>query len=311
MKKINKKRLFFVIIVFIFLIFLFSKIFIGVKEYVSSKNKPETTIKSQEEIDREKEKIINIAIDPAKGGINEGLSTPDGSLKEKDINMDIAKRIKANLEKHNDIKVCLTREYDENIDLKQRIENLKRNNADALISIRINAQGKSGEAQGMDTYYSNLSSSKIIEDDKKTSSKLKKDNKEESDLKNSKSKNNNDRESKTENKVEVVKKGEESLDKQKERIILSKSLAQSIQSTTLSFVDFDDRGIKDKNFDILLYTNIPSVIVQCGFISNESDGQKLQNEKTRQDISDGISDGILNYVDLHRTEILKDRVNYR
>ena len=239
------------------------------------------------------------------------MSTPDGSLKEKDINLDIAKRIKANLEKHEDIKVWLTREYDDNIDTKQRVEFLKKHNADALISIRINAQGKSGEAQGMDTYYSDFASSKSLEDDKKVSIKLKKESKEEHDMEDFPQEDSERTDRETENKFKIEEENKEKKVKQKERTLLSKSLAQYIQSTTLSFVDFKDRGISNKNFDMLLYTNVPSVIVQCGFISNEADGERLQNEATRQEIADGISDGILNYVDSFRDRILKDRVNYR
>ena len=62
---------------------------------------------------------------------------------------------------------------------------------------------------------------------------------------------------------------------------------------------------------MLIYTDMPSVIVQCGFISNEADGERLQDEETRQEIADGISDGILNYIDSNRDKIIKDRVNYR
>lgn len=309
--KINKKRLFLVVFILILFIFLLYKFFLGIGEYVSSRNKAESTVKSQEEIEREKQKIINIVIDPAKGGINEGLSTPDGSLKEKDINLDIAKRIKANLEKHEDIKVWLTREYDDNIDTKQRVEFLKKHNADVLISIRINAQGKSGEAQGMDTYYSDFASSKSLEDDKKVSIKLKKESKEENDMEDFPQEDSERTDRETENKFKIEEENKEKKVKQKERTLLSKSLAQYIQSTTLSFVDFKDRGISNKNFDMLLYTNMPSVIVQSGFISNEADGERLQNEATRQEIADGISDGILNYVDSFRDRILKDRVNYR
>lgn len=312
--KINKKRLFLVVFIFVLFIFLLSRVFLGIKGYVSSKKEPEPAVKSQEEIDREKQRIINIAIDPAKGGINEGLATPDGSMKEKDINLDIAKRIKANLDRHEDVKVWLTREYDDNVDTKERVAALKKHNADALVSIRLNAQGKSNEAQGMDTYYSSLLSTKNIADEEKASIKLKKDSEEESDSEKLSEKDIDKKESESE-KEKRLKKEEEikkkKLEKQKARTMLSKDLAQSIQSTTLSFVDFKDRGISSKNFDMLLYTDMPSVIVQCGFISNEADGERLQNEESRQEIADGISDGILNYIDSNRDKIIKDRVNYR
>lgn len=72
-----------------------------------------------------------------------------------------------------------------------------------------------------------------------------------------------------------------------------------------------DRGILDKKFDILNYTQMPAVIVQCGFISNKDDAEKLENEKYQQDIAQGISEGILKFVDENRKAIIKDRINYR
>lgn len=56
---------------------------------------------------------------------------------------------------------------------------------------------------------------------------------------------------------------------------------------------------------------MPAVIVQCGFISNKDDARKLENEKYQQDIGKGISEGILKFVDEHRADIIKDRINYR
>ena len=293
--RLNKKRLFLVVFIFVLFIFLISRLFIGIKGYIASRHQVEPPVKSQEEIEREKNRVVNVIIDPAKGGINEGLSTPDGSMKEKDINLDIAKRMKADLERHEDVNVWLTREYDENIDTKERISALKKHKGDVLVSIRLNAQGKSNEANGMDTYYSDLSSTKNISDEEKASIKPKKKDSDVSDISDYKSE--KEKDSKNGN-VE-------------ERNKLCKELAESIQSTTLSFVELKDRGVSKKNFDILLYTDMPSVIVQCGFISNESDGEKLQNEDSRQEIADGISDGILNYIDNNRDEILKDRINYR
>ena len=39
--------------------------------------------------------------------------------------------------------------------------------------------------------------------------------------------------------------------------------------------------------------------------------RKLESEKYQQDIGKGISEGILKFVDEHRADIIKDRINYR
>lgn len=300
--KINKKRLFILVFAVVLFIFLISRVFIGIKGYIESRNHVNNQINTQDNVEKEQKHIVNVVIDPAKGGINQGLATPDGSMKEKDISLDLAKRVKAELEKNDDVKVWLTREYDDNLDLKTRVAEIEKHKADILVSIRLNAQSKSNEAEGMDTYYADLGSTKKLNTEEKSSIKPKDDD---SDIKSLDS-TDTEKSKSDEKKQEKIR-----LEKAKERDKLCKKLAESIQSTTLSFVDFKDRGISKKNFDIIKYTDMPSVIVQCGFISNESDGTKLQSEDSRQNIADGISDGILNYIDSNKENILKDRINYR
>lgn len=304
-KRINKKRLLIVIVVIACLIFGVSRIVVSLKNMITPKNQVEQQTKTNDEIQAEKERVINVYVDPAKGGINQGLSTPDGSLKEKDINLDIAKRVKANLEKHNDVKVFMTREYDENKSIDDRVSSAKDNNADILVSIRLNAQANSDEAEGLDTYYSDLDTKKklVRKDESKD-----KDSKEEivSSIRN---KENAD--SDIENPLKSSKEGKNIKEEKVKRDNLSEALAKSVQSTTLSFIDMKDRGVVKKNFDVLTYTKMPSIIVQCGFISNKKDGEKLQEDKYRQDISEGISEGILNFIDSNRNKIIADRVNFR
>lgn len=304
-KRINKKRLLIVIVVIACLIFGVSRIVVSLKNMITPKNQVEQQTKTNDEIQAEKERVINVYVDPEKGGINQGLSTPDGSLKEKDINLDIAKRVKANLEKHNDVKVFMTREYDENKSIDDRVSSAKDNNADILVSIRLNAQANSDEAEGLDTYYSDLDTKKklVRKDESKD-----KDSKEEivSSIRN---KENAD--SDIENPLKSSKEGKNIKEEKVKRDNLSEALAKSVQSTTLSFIDMKDRGVVKKNFDVLTYTKMPSIIVQCGFISNKKDGEKLQEDKYRQDISEGISEGILNFIDSNRNKIIADRVNFR
>lgn len=85
---------------------------------------------------------IIICIDPGHGGSNEGTKeTYDGSLiKEKDITMTIARKLKYYLEQNDNIRVVMTRNSDTAVSLAGRIEYAAANNADYVISMHINSK---------------------------------------------------------------------------------------------------------------------------------------------------------------------------
>ncbi|MGE5841157.1 MAG: N-acetylmuramoyl-L-alanine amidase family protein, partial [Deltaproteobacteria bacterium] len=63
--------------------------------------------------------VRTIAIDPGHGGKDSGALGP-GGLKEKDLTLDIAKRLRDRLEKHWNHRIILTRDWDFNVPLKRR-----------------------------------------------------------------------------------------------------------------------------------------------------------------------------------------------
>lgn len=331
-KKIIKTRLFLVLFV-VFIIFFA----IGRLVWSSHKNdqakKAQEAAQSQKSIELMEEKkrnVINVAVDAAKGGINEGMTAYRGSQKEKDINLEIAKYVKDNLSDQADINVIMVRSYDEDMKLSERVAYAKKNQADLYVSIRLSAQSSRNDASGIDTYYispEDIEYDSLIKDENKKTVSIKNSNKtkdsdESKGIQTSKNKTNTGESAKKtsgqeDNKVSDKNKEDPSKDKIKEvsdkpeRLNLSKLLAESIQNTTVSYVEMKDRGVLEKKFDILNFTQMPAVIVQCGFISNKDDAQKLENEKYQQDIAKGISEGVLKFVDEHRAQLIKDRINYR
>ena len=82
-----------------------------------------------------------IVIDPGHGGTNDGAYY-DG-IKEKEINLKLATQLNKMLAKYDDeINVVMTRYSDDSLDLKERAEIAKKNNADILISLHFNASEK-------------------------------------------------------------------------------------------------------------------------------------------------------------------------
>ena len=55
--------------------------------------------------------------------------------------------------------------------------------------------------------------------------------------------------------------------------------------------------IKKGNYYILNKARIPGVLVECGFISNDSERKRLNNDGYQQQIADATFSGILQYFD--------------
>ena len=74
----------------------------------------------------------------------------------------------------------------------------------------------------------------------------------------------------------------------------SKAVAASISSGIASALIMTNRGAKDDEFMVVKYTNMPAVLVECGFISNESDAKKISNATNQKKIASVIADSIHN-----------------
>lgn len=90
---------------------------------------------------------LKIVIDPGHGGTEPGAISPNG-WKEKDINLDIARRVKKLLPS-----VILTREDDINVSLQDRVAFAYQVNADIFISIHNNSMPQGKVGSGTETYY--------------------------------------------------------------------------------------------------------------------------------------------------------------
>lgn len=82
-----------------------------------------------------------IAIDPGHGGSNEGaeyLKNPSSNIREKDLTLELAQLLEAELEKYDDIEVILLRNSDIDISLQERAALASRYNAQWIISLHFN-----------------------------------------------------------------------------------------------------------------------------------------------------------------------------
>ena len=92
---------------------------------------------------------VTIVINPGHGGSDPGCA--NGWIVEKNVTLDIAKKIQANLSKYSDVNVILTRTGDYYMDLAPRAMIARNNNADLYISLHINDEA-SHRATGSQMY---------------------------------------------------------------------------------------------------------------------------------------------------------------
>lgn len=72
----------------------------------------------------------------------------------------------------------------------------------------------------------------------------------------------------------------------------SANLAQSIHRNVLAGAPTENRGIRRRGFYVLRKTSIPSVLVECGFLTNPTEGSLALDAGYRQKLADQIARGI-------------------
>src|ERR1700730_16422740 len=72
----------------------------------------------------------------------------------------------------------------------------------------------------------------------------------------------------------------------------SASLAASIHRNVVSGAPSENRGIRRRGFYVLRRTTIPSVLVECGFLTNPTEGRLALTGDYRQKLAEQIARGI-------------------
>jgi N-acetylmuramoyl-L-alanine amidase len=73
----------------------------------------------------------------------------------------------------------------------------------------------------------------------------------------------------------------------------SYDLAQRIQSKLVGLPHAVNRGVHPANFRVLRKAAYPAVLVECGFLSNRSEGQSARNSVYREQLADKIAEAIV------------------
>jgi len=219
-------------------------------------------------------KIGRIVIDPGHGGHDTGTIGPNG-LEEKDLVLDVAKRLGKLLDARLGADVIYTRQDDTFIPLETRTAIANQEEADLFVSIHANSS-RDPDARGVETYYLNFTSNA--------------------------------------NALEVAARENAVSDKSihelqdlvkkialKEKIEESREFAANVQQSLHSGLStkspgIRDRGVKKAPFIVLIGANMPSILAEISFVSNPGDEKRLETAEYRQRIAESLYKGISKYV---------------
>ena len=227
--------------------------------------------------------IKKIVIDPGHGGKDVGAKGRSYGLREKNVVLDISKKLKEELSKLGNFEITLTRQRDNFVSLWKRSDIANKIKADLFISIHANAS-RSRRPKGFEVYY--------LSDATDDSARARAASENEA----MKFENNN---SPTLWDMKLA-----------ENRIESKELAKIICKTAGRTLHVRDRGTKSARFYVLKGTLMPAVLVEVGFISNKEEEWKLRTSGYRRKVAKSIAKGILAYKDEYeRTKSFTKDVN--
>jgi N-acetylmuramoyl-L-alanine amidase len=218
-------------------------------------------------------KIGKIVIDAGHGGHDTGTIGPNG-LMEKDVVLDVAKRLGRLLESRLGAEVIYTRQDDTFIPLETRTAIANRERADLFISIHANSS-RDPDARGIETYYLNFTSSpEALEVAARENAVSEKSIHELQDLV---------------KKIAL-----------KDKIDESREFAGDVQESlygglALNNAGIRNRGIKKAPFIVLIGANMPSILAEISFVSNPADERKLETSEHRQRIAESLYRGVSKY----------------
>ena len=226
--------------------------------------------------------IHTIIIDPGHGGRDPGAM--GNGLKEKDVVLAVARRLRRILESEYHYRVLMTRDNDVFLPLEERTALANTSGADLFVSIHVNAHPDKS-ARGVETFYLNLATNseamRVAALENATS---------------------------THNISEMQDILTDLMKNSK--ILESSRLAQFVQADLVSGLKrrhypVRDLGVKQAPFYVLIGAEMPAILAEISFITNPREARLLKDPDYLEDIAAQIAAGIASYVDHHRSAALR------
>ncbi|HEY6064909.1 MAG TPA: N-acetylmuramoyl-L-alanine amidase [Thermoanaerobaculia bacterium] len=217
---------------------------------------------------------ITIVLDPGHGGGETGAIGP-GGLQEKEVTLQIARRLASAIPKVVSSRVVLTRDSDSAISLDDRTSLANHEKANLFLSLHANSSRASG-AHGSETYYLSLETSDRLSQEV----------------------------AHRENQAPLaqpplgVEPANPDLDfilwdlAQAAHLNESSRLAEAIQTQLNVVSKTENRGIKQAPFRVLSGAAMPAVLVEVGFISHPEEEKQLRSAAFQESVAGAIAKAV-------------------
>lgn len=200
--------------------------------------------------------VRKIAIDPGHGG--DDVGTQHNGLVEKELTLDLAFRLKRILERYG-FDVIMTRTNDTFVNLETRAKIVNAAQADLCVAIHINSEPTPNcTAHGLETFILTPAGQPSSCDRRAIGAET-------------------DAFSGNRHDIQNI------------------HLGYAIHSILCKQLNVNDRGLKRARFKVLKEINCPAAYLECGFISNKSDANRLRSEEYRQHFAETVARGIVAY----------------
>ncbi|MDF1741384.1 MAG: N-acetylmuramoyl-L-alanine amidase [Verrucomicrobiales bacterium] len=221
---------------------------------------------------RQISKVKTIVLDPGHGGHDRGGRSAYGY--EKDYTLDVVNRVRKILEKKK-VKVVQSRLSDFFVDLSERPAMTSNYKDPIFVSIHFNSAGWKPSANGIEVYA--LPPLGLPTTGKAPDPIL-------------------DRRKCDGNAMEPA----------------SFVLANTMHHTLLGKTGGFDRGVKRARYAVLRHCDVPSILIECAFLTNPQEGKNIHSTAWREKFSQSVAEGILAYMALANEKQLPPRAwNYK
>jgi N-acetylmuramoyl-L-alanine amidase len=220
-------------------------------------------------------KLARVVIDPGHGGHDQGTEGPRGLL-EKDVVLDVSKRLGKLIESRMGAEVILTRSDDTFVPLEGRTALANEKKADLFLSVHANSS-PAPRVAGIETFYLNITGAKDAMDvAARENASSQKSMFELADL------------------IQTIARH----DKAEE----SREFAGRIQAALYAFsvrnvAGSRNRGVKTAPFVVLIGAKMPSVLAEIGFLSNSREESLLKKADYRQKLAEALFRGVSRYAE--------------
>lgn len=218
-----------------------------------------------------------VVIDPGHGGKDPGASASDAT-REKDLVLDISKKLYAKLEADTMFDVAMTREDDTFIPLRERTEFANHKNADLFISIHCNAARKKS-ARGTQVFFlapassdharatAALENASIFLEEPDTTDEF--------------------------DELEFIMADVIQNEFLREASRLSVLVEEAIAEKT----GLPARGPQGAGFYVLKGSYMPGILVETAFLSNPDEALLLKQDNFRDNLAEGIAEGVRQFLE--------------